>query len=58
MGIPLCHLDIGMAKQFAHLKERHNFHLEPTGKGVAQVMDSIITPENPMFIYFNSSCHF
>jgi hypothetical protein len=25
---------------------------------VAQVMDSIITPENPMFIYFNSSCHF
>ena len=35
MGIPLCHLYIGMAQQFTHVKERHNFHLEPTGKGVA-----------------------
>ena len=58
MGIPLCHLYIGMAQQFTHVKERHNFHLEPTGKGVVQIMDSINTPENPMFIYFNSSCHF
>jgi len=50
MSITLRHLNAGMTKQFADLKDWYAIHHQPTRKGMAQVMDMKILHPCPTML--------